>query len=55
MKRDEAWHPIATAPFGCDLEVAVFDYDGKHALVFSCRRVVGGWISSETKQRIDVF
>ena len=26
------------APFNCDLELAVMDYDGPHALVFRCRR-----------------
>jgi hypothetical protein len=28
------WEPIASAPFGRDLELAVLDYDGAHALVF---------------------
>lgn len=48
------WHVIADAPFGCDLELAVLDEEGTHALVFACRRVVGGWIHSETKERVDV-
>jgi len=42
------------APFNVDLELAVVNADGPHALVFPCRRVVGGWMSSETKQRVDV-
>ncbi len=50
----DGWLPIATAPFDRDLELAVIDYGGVHALVFPCRRVLGGWIKSETKQRLDV-
>ena len=48
------WQPIATAPFDRDLELAVVDKDGAHALVFACRRVLRGWIKAETKQQIDV-
>jgi hypothetical protein len=48
------WHPIATAPFNCDLEIAVLDRDGPHALVFPCRRILTGWIASKTGQRLDV-
>jgi len=43
------WIPIATAPFDRDLELAVIDYDGTHALVFPCRRVLHGWINAQTK------
>ena len=43
------WQPIITAPFDRDLELAVLDYDGPHALVFPCRRVLRGWIRAETK------
>ena len=37
-----------------DLELAVIDYDGPHALVFSCRRVLGGWVNAKTRERLDV-
>jgi hypothetical protein len=47
------WNPIASAPFECDLELAVIDYDGTHALVFPCRRVLHGWINVETKKLIE--
>ena len=47
------WIPIATAPFDRDLELAVIDYDGTHALVFPCRRFLHGWINAETKHRLD--
>ena len=48
------WHPIGTAPFDCDLELAVMDRDGTHALVFPCRRILTGWIASRTRQRLEV-
>jgi len=47
------WQSISSAPFDRDLELAVIDRDGLHALVFACRRVLAGWINVETKQRID--
>lgn len=48
------WRPISSAPFDQDLELAVIDSDGPHALVFACRRILGGWINATTKSRIDV-
>jgi hypothetical protein len=36
------WQGISKAPFDRDLELAVTDGDGPHALVFPCRRVLGG-------------
>jgi hypothetical protein len=47
------WKLISSAPFDRDLELAVI-YDGVHALVFPCRRILGGWIDADTKERIDV-
>jgi hypothetical protein len=38
------WQPISTAPFDRDLELAVIDDEGPHALVFPCRRVLKGWV-----------
>ena len=49
------WQRVATAPFDRDLELAVIDYDGVHALAFPCRRVLGSWIKAETKHKIDVY
>ena len=48
------WQTVASAPFGRDLELAVIGYDGTHALVFPCRRILGGWMNSETKERVAV-
>jgi len=48
------WESIASAPFDRELELAVIDRDGPHALVFPCRRVAGGWINARSNDRIDV-
>ena len=48
------WCPISDAPCGPDLELAVIDSDGPHALVFPCRRGSGSWINSETEQLVPV-
>nr|WP_300210925.1 hypothetical protein [Bradyrhizobium sp.] len=42
------WLRIETAPFDRDIEVAVVDFDGPHAVVFPCRRVAGGWVKATT-------
>jgi hypothetical protein len=47
------WLPIATAPYDCELELAVIDPEA-HALVFPCRRISGGWIKAATDERIEV-
>ncbi len=48
------WQPIATAPFGRDLELAVIDAGRVHALVFACRRTIQGWVKSATGKLIHV-
>jgi len=48
------WQPISDAPFGWELELAVIDSDGIHALVFPCRRTLTGWMRAGTKDRVDV-
>ncbi len=49
----DGWQPAASAPFDRDLELAVVDGDGIHALVFPCRRVGNGWIASRTGRPIE--
>ncbi|ODT31114.1 MAG: hypothetical protein ABS35_05635 [Kaistia sp. SCN 65-12] len=49
------WYPISTAPFDRDLELAVLDRDGAHALVFPCRRILSGWVKSKTQERVDIW
>ena len=50
----QEWQPVSTAPFDRDLELAVMSADGPHALVFPCRRLLHGWVKSDTRERIDV-
>lgn len=54
MDRKE-YRPASTAPFDRDLELAVIDEFGVHALVFPCRRILGGWVRAETRERIEVY
>ena len=53
-EKDTEWHRIADAPFDRDLELAIIDYNGVHALVFPCRRLLHGFIKAQNKVRIDV-
>jgi hypothetical protein len=48
------WRPIVDAPFDRDLELAVIDGEGPHALIFACRRTLGGWVDAQTNNRIEV-
>ena len=48
------WRAIASAPFGRDLELAVIEASGIHALIFPCRRVLRGWVEAETTAPVDV-
>ncbi|MEX6506091.1 hypothetical protein [Jiella sp. M17.18] len=48
------WQPISSAPFDRDLELAVLDHEGPHALVFPCRRTLHGWLRSEGGSSVDV-
>lgn len=48
------WKEIKSAPPDCDLELAVIDREGTHALIFACRRQGGVWISAKTHRPIDV-
>jgi len=47
------WHLISTAPFDCDLELALIDATGVHAIPFPCQRILGGWIKAEMKTPVD--
>ena len=49
------WQPIAAAPFDRDQKLAVINYDGTHALVFPCRRILGRWLHGETKKPVTVY
>lgn len=54
MARRGEWHPIAEAPFDCDIEIAVFKGAAPHAVAFPCRRILGGWMDAETHERLKV-
>lgn len=50
------WKSTATAPFDRHLQLAVIDAAGEvHALVFPCRRVLRGWVNSQTGSPVYVF
>ena len=46
------WERIDTAPFDHDVEIAVIDGKGEHALVFPCRRIIGGWANAQTRKQL---
>jgi hypothetical protein len=48
------WTPIASAPYDRDLELAVIDEEGYHALVFPCRRRNVDWIDARTGAAVEV-
>ncbi|TPL43270.1 hypothetical protein FJ957_23595 [Mesorhizobium sp. B2-4-6] len=48
------WNPIASAPFGRSLELAVLDEEGLHALVFPCEKGRDGWMDVVTRVRVDI-
>lgn len=54
LQVSKMWQPIPSAPFNRDLELAVIDADGTHALVFPCRRILGGWVKAQTRERLDI-
>ena len=47
------WQPVITAPYGADLEVAVINGNGLHAVVFPCRRGVYGWINAASGASVE--
>lgn len=54
-KKQGVWMRVATAPYDRDLRLAVIDADGvAHALVFPCRRILAGWVRSQTKERVHI-
>lgn len=48
------WQSVSNAPFNLDLELAVIDPEGPHALVFACRRILQGWVKTKTNERVNV-
>ena len=50
----EDWQSIKDAPFDLDLELAVLDGEEVHALVFPCRRALGGWLKCGANEPVNV-
>jgi hypothetical protein len=48
------WQSIQTAPPDVDLELAVINQYGTHALAFPCRRTSEGWVKAESMEVLDV-
>lgn len=48
------WRLVVEAPFDEDIELAVIDGDGIHALVFPCQRFTSGWANALTGEILDV-
>jgi hypothetical protein len=48
------WLPIHTAPFDAEIELAVIDRGGPHALVFPCRQALQGLTKAETGEKLAV-
>lgn len=46
------WKPIDTAPIDRDVEIAVSDSTGMHAVACPCRLTERGWIVAEDKRRL---
>jgi hypothetical protein len=52
--QEPMWQPISTAPYDHELELAVIDESGPHALIFPCCRILCGWIDARTKRRVEI-
>ncbi len=46
------WKPIHTVPLDHDVEIAVTDSTGMHAVACLCRLTERGWIAAESKRRL---
>lgn len=52
MEEASVWEEISTAPYDCDLELAVIDGSRVHPLIFACRRTTSGWAKASTRERV---
>jgi len=48
------WQAVSDAPFGRDIEIAVIKSATPHAVAFPCRRILGGWMDSQSRERLNV-
>jgi hypothetical protein len=54
LQRTRMWKTITSAPADIDLELAVIDEDGCHALVFPCRRHDDAWVDPRDGRLVQV-
>lgn len=54
IARRGEWLPASQAPFDRDLEIAIIKSATPHAVAFPCRRILGGWMDAETRERLNV-
>jgi hypothetical protein len=54
LGRRGEWRSLVEAPFDRDLEIAVIKGVTPHTVAFPCRRILGGWMDAETKERLKV-
>ena len=54
MDEPPVWEDISTAPYECDLELAVVDGNRVHPLIFACRRTASGWTKASSRERVMV-
>jgi hypothetical protein len=47
-------HPITSAPFGRDLQLAVIELNEVHSLAFPCRRTQSGWVHASNGGAVSV-
>ena len=52
--RQIRWQPVTSAPYDADLELAVINGTGTHAVVFPCRRGVYGWINAASGTSVEL-
>lgn len=48
------WQAIAVTPPDLDIEVAVIDREGAHAVIIPCRRACDGWIDAASHRYLDI-
>lgn len=53
-KTETMWQEIDAAPFAEDIELAVIDDDGVHAIIFPCQRSDMGWVNAKSGNVVDV-
>jgi hypothetical protein len=48
------WHSVSSAPLDWELQLSVIERGEVHALVFSCRRTLSGWMNASSGSAVFV-